>query len=195
MLLLLLAQISMGGKVLVVQDGFGNEASWLRGAGHSVTTISSSSMNSKSTSYYLGFDALVISDMSCSGPTTGSLNNINTAKGKWSPAMTGRLVIHTADPGCHSKSQFVINTVDWVIKGGAPGLVVTGDWGRVKMNFMSSFGSFSSVTQHQSNWTRNIPSHAIYSTPKALGTNYMKSWGNTTHSYLSAHPKGLDWKV
>ncbi|MFT7519035.1 MAG: hypothetical protein ACI9MC_001171, partial [Kiritimatiellia bacterium] len=64
-----------------------------------------------------------------------------------------------------------------------------------KMNFMSSFGSFSSVTQHQSNWMRNIPSHAIYSTPKALGTNYMKSWGNTTHSYLSAHPKGLDWKV
>jgi hypothetical protein len=105
------------------------------------------------------------------------------------------LVVQTADPGCHSKPQFVIYTVDWVIKGGSPGLVVTGDWGRVKMNFMSSFGSLSSVTQHQSNWTRNIPSHAIYTTLKALGSGYMKSWGNTTHSYLSKHPTGLDWKV
>jgi hypothetical protein len=178
MLLMLLAELSFGGKVLVTSATDSNIISKITAHGHTVTTLSLSSWASQSKSYFQGFDALYIGDHYPDSSTAAALK----ASSGFGPAIDGRIVLTGLHAEGHGKYDFPANAVDWVADGTGTGIVVLADWSNRNYDWLNQ-GSFTVSSYDSDTYTHS--GHPAYG---GLSASYFFSWGNSIHYRFTAWP-------
>ena len=157
--------------------------------GHTVTVWSSSEWAAATQADFEAFDAIVIGDKDCSGPSSSDLQTVYDTRNTWGPAITGQVVVTGTDAVCHygstTATQFYNNAVNWASSGGSTGAFFSSDWGRRNLDYLSPMGSFSSTQSHGDTVYITDTSHPVMS---GFSTSSMNNWGNTHHSYISGYP-------
>jgi MYXO-CTERM domain-containing protein len=191
-LLLALASPSFAAEILVYGPLDYTEAAILTADGHTVTEWDASVWASAVQSDFEAFDAIVIGDKSCSGPSSTDFETLYTTRATWSAAVTGNIVVTQTDAGCHSSSTgaepFIEAAVDWASSGSATGLYASGDWGRRDYDYLDEWGSWGTTTSHYDSVTITDTTHPIFT-----GVSTVSGWGNTAHATIDTYPS--DWDV
>ena len=190
-LLLALAAPSLAADILVYGPLDYTEASLLTADGHTVTEWDASVWASAIASDFAAFDAIVIGDKNCSGPSSTDFEPLYTSRATWTAAVTGNIVVTGTDAGCHSGSTgaapFLLAAADWASSGGGTGLYASGDWGRRDFDYLDTWGTWGTTTSHYDAVTITDSTHPIFT-----GVSTVSGWGNTAHAYIDTYPTGWD---
>ncbi|MEC7949217.1 MAG: putative metal-binding motif-containing protein [Myxococcota bacterium] len=191
-LLLALSSSAVAADVLVYGPLDYTESAVLLSDGHTVTAWDAAVWATAIQSDFASFDAIVLGDKDCSGPSSADLANVYATRATWSAAVTGNIVATGMDAGCHSGSTgatpFIESAVEWAASGNATGLYVSGDWGRRDWDYLDPWGAWGTTSSNYDSVTITGTTHPVFD-----GVTTVSDWGNTAHSYIDTYPSG--WVV
>ena len=192
--MLLLLPPALASNILLYGPTEFTESDVLAAAGHTVTTWDATAWAAATTAEFAAFDTIVVGDLSCSGPTSASLQTLFDTQAAWGPALTGNIVVHGADPSCHEGSaagagEFIETVVAWTAGGSGTGASFSSDWGVRSLDYIDVLGDFSSTLDHDETMTILDTSHPMWG---GVTEADMYGWGNTHHSQIDVWPTDFD---
>jgi hypothetical protein len=182
-------------KVLFYGDIGSGESSYLPAG--STTTIATSAMwKAMTTADFASYQLIVIGEgggLVTSTPTPW--DDANATQSTWGPAVTGRVLVSTLDPIAHSSRPdaptFLRAALAWAAGGPGTGLYVGPDYGSVKYDFLSTFGSWTELGQvAPDNYAGDTVHIVLTAHPTMIGSTdaTMSGWSYTFHGGLTGIP-------
>jgi len=89
----LMASQAQAASILVYGPADYVESSISASAGHTVTVWSSTQWAAASQSDFESYDAIVVGDKDCSGPSTSDFQTLYDTRATWGPAIQGNVVV------------------------------------------------------------------------------------------------------
>lgn len=176
-------------RVLVFGPASGTNEQAFLPAGSMVTVASEAVWRAMTTADFASYHLILIGDEGCSGRSAAVEAILQDTWPAWNRAITGRVVVHGTDPGCHRSNagaaRFLRDSLRWAASGPGTGLWISSDWGRNNFSDLSGFGSWTTVTLHQEQFTISDRAHPIFAGSTDAS---MSNWGNTSHSYIQTFP-------
>ncbi len=163
-------------------------------AGATVTSASAVMWRSMTTADFAGYNLILIGDLNGGGPTAADLLAAFETRAIWNPAVTGRVIVNTIDPGFHATLVGAIRpgavtylraALAWAASGPGTGLFASGDWARRNFDYLSGFGAFT-----ENNNTADLARVTTPAHPAMAGSTDMtlSNWTVTYHATLTRFP-------
>ncbi|MCP4805959.1 MAG: hypothetical protein GY884_11505, partial [Proteobacteria bacterium] len=171
------------------------ESTYLASMGHTVTVLDADEWAATTATEFATYDAILVGDASCSGPSSDDLSTLYDTRDVWGPVLTGNVVVSGTDPVCHYQYgysgawDFFVNATEWSAAAGTTGAYLSGDWGRRGLDYLEPLGAFSSASYNGDDVVLIDSSHPIVD---GLTESDIEGWSNTFHSYLVAPS---DWDL
>jgi len=157
-----------------------------------ITTVATdASWKAMTTADFAKYQLIVIGEGAYgSAPPWDTANGTKTT---WTPAVTGRVVVHTLDPMAHGvagATTWIKATLDWLSKGPGTALYVGPDYGSRKLDFMSGFGAWTALGQI----TDGVAGDDVHILLSTHGTmtgstdSSLSSWGYSYHGAITGFP-------
>jgi len=163
----------------------------------SVTTVATdTTWKAMTTADFKSYQLIIIGNDGSVYTSGTPLQAAYDTRATWGPAVTGRVVVTTLDPTLHTVAgagTFLRAALKWAASGPGTGLYVGPDYGRRKLDFMSTFGAWTVLGQATDSVQGdpvhiNLTSHGtmIGSSDASLST-----WGYSYHGAVTAFPTGF----
>jgi hypothetical protein len=158
----------------------------------SVTTIATdASWKAMTAADFAKYQIVVIGEGSYGSATPWDTANLT--KSVWTPAITGRVVVHTLDPSAHGvagATTWAKAAFSWLSKGPGTALYVGPDYGSRKLDFLSGFGAWTALGQI----TDGVAGDDVHILVSTHGTmvgstdSSLSSWGYSYHGAITGFP-------
>jgi hypothetical protein len=162
-----------------------------------VTVADGATWSASTTADFAKYNLIIIGE-SRSTTTTSTYDIVNASKATWGAAVTGPVVVTMLDPIGHISSRsgaptFLKAALAWAGSGGSTGLYVGTEYGSRKMDFLSSFGSWTVLSQ-TIDGIAGDDVHVVATThPTMAGSTdaSLSSWAYSYHGAITAFPTGF----
>ncbi len=184
--------IARGANFLLIGVDPTREPQVLMNAGHSATVATAANWASYA-AIVSSFDALIVGDEGCAGPSTATLQAIYATRATWGPSISGNVVVAATDAWCHAAAtsnalQFSLQAAEWAASGDGTGAFFSSDWGRRGLDYLEPLGGFNSVLQHGDLVDVVDPTHPVLA---GLTSAEMSNWGNAHHTIIGLYPNSF----
>jgi hypothetical protein len=167
--------------------------------GSTVTVATSASWKAMTTADFAKYQLIIIGEGGGLITTTPTpWDDANTTKTTWFAAITGRVVVSTLDPVAHSGTVgapvYLKASLAWTAGGPGTGLYVGPDYGSVKYNFLSVFGTWTELGQTApDNYAGDTAHIVLTSHPTMTGSTdaSLTGWSYTFHGGLTSIPSSF----
>lgn len=174
-----------------------NEKTIAEDLGYLVTVATASAWQGMTTAQFASYNAIVFPDDGCTGDFT-LFSTANQNKSKWSPVVTGPMVLYAADPVHHAqngagtpaaKIQLIANALNFAASGPTTGMYVSMSCyvsgNGQKVSYLSAIGRFELTSLDSDKIHVQKPSHPLCA---GLTDASLSNWGETSHSFFTRSP-------
>lgn len=189
-------------SVLLYQFSWGARETPYLPAGATSTLATASTWKSMSTADFAKYNLIVIGEggsLPSSGGDPTQWQPIFDTMSVWTPAVRGRVVVHTLDPtaAAHSTkpgaSTFAKGALQWAATGPGTGLYVGPDLGNRKLDFLGGFGTWTALGQDPPDSAFGDLVTVVVSTGALAGSTSasLSNWASSYHGVITGFPAGF----